>query len=270
MSTFTPRLALLGILGALGWSTPAAAQQGPADVPRDDAPARSALTEAPTVAYAYTAHGASAGTMGAQTYGLGLAGRGDGRGAIVGGGVTVWGAPIDRLTLVGDASRDAFGEFAPSAAAIVRVLGRPGDGFSLGVLGKFKVDGFAVGPNKEMESEIESGLLLSYARSGWHGDLNAIGGVGTGDDGEVDAEARLRLGKDLGDIARIGVDGQMRYRVHGDNALVGGRTWDFAGGPQVMVVRGPFFAALTGGPATMGVYHGVGLTGVVTLGGSAF
>src|SRR5512140_2112604 len=108
-------LALVGILGAIAWSTTASAQAAP-DVSAGDTPVRSALTEAPTVAYAYSAHGASAHTIGAQTYGLGLAGRGDGHGAMVGGGISVWGAPIDRLTLVGDASRDSFGQFAPSAA----------------------------------------------------------------------------------------------------------------------------------------------------------
>ncbi len=250
-------------------ASPAGAQS-PSDAPSDREGTPDARGSSPIVAYTYAAAGAAGHTMGAQTYGLALGGRGAGRGAMLGGGVTIWGAPVDRLTLVGDASRDGFGQFAPSATAIVRVLGRADDGFSLGLLGKFKVDGFAVGPNGEMESEIESGLLLSYARTGWHADLNAIGGVGTGDDGEVDAEGRLRLGRDLGDLARVGVDGQMRYRLHGDTPLLGGRTWDFAGGPQLLVGRRPFYAALTGGPATMGIARGVGWSGVITVGGTIF
>jgi hypothetical protein len=68
----------------------------------------------------------------------------------------VWGSPIDRLTLIGAAPRDMFGNFAPSAAAMVRLLGTPNDGFVLSALGKFKVEGFATGPNNEMESEIEA------------------------------------------------------------------------------------------------------------------
>jgi hypothetical protein len=174
---------------------------------------------------------------------------------------------LDRLTLIGDGSRDMFGHFAPSAAAVVRVFGDR-EGLSLGVLGKFKVEGFGTGPNGETEAEIESGLLLSYARYGWHFDLNAIGGVGTGDDGEVDAEGRLRFGRDIGELLRLGLDGQARFRMAGDTKLPGGRTWDFVGGPQVLFGQRHFFGALTAGPATMGVVKDVGFSAIVSIGGT--
>jgi hypothetical protein len=250
----------------VSWAVVAHATEPPTDVP-PTTETRDVRSEAPIVAYAYSATGATAGTVGAQAYGLGLAA--SRQRATLGGGVTAWGSPIDRLTLVGDGARDIFGNFAPSAAAVVRLFGRPGDGFSLGALGKFKVDGFGVGPNDEIESEVESGLLLSYAKLGWHLDLNAIGGMGLGDDGEVDAEARARFGRDIGSLLRVGLDGQARMRVAGATKLVGGRTWDFAGGPQVLVGSGHFFGAVTGGPATMGVAAPiVGWTSIVSFGGT--
>jgi len=222
----------------------------------------------PNLAYAYQATGAPARTMGVQAYGLGLVGGGGGQKAVAGGGVTMWGSPIDRLTLIGDASRDAFGQFAPSAAAVVRLVGRANDGWSLGAIGKYKIEGFGVGPNDEIESELESGLLVSYARYGWHLDANAITGFGLGDDGEIDVEGRLRLGRDVASLLRVGLDGQARVRAAGDTKLVGGRTWDFAGGPQLLVGASRFFGALTAGPATMGVETRVGFTALATVGGS--
>jgi hypothetical protein len=230
------------------------------------APARDVKNEVPIVVYTYGATGAPAKTVGVEAYGLGNSGGGNR--AILGGGATVWGSPVDRLTLIGDGARNAFGDFAPSAAAVVRLFGRANDGWSLGAIGKFKVDGFSMGPNHEMESEIESGLLLSYGRAGWHFDLNSITGFGTGDDGEVDTEGRLRLGRDVGNLLRVGLDGQGRYRLNGATPLLGGRTWDFAAGPQVMLGTKAFFGAITTGPATMGVANGLGWSGVVTVGGA--
>ena len=222
--------------------------------------------EIPNAAYAYSAYGATAGKVGVQAYGMGLGGRA--QRATLGGGGAVWGSPIDRLTLVADGSRDATGNFAPSAAAIVRLLGNANDGFSLGVLGKFKVEGFGTGPGGETESEIEGGLLLSYAKYGWHMDLNAITGFGTGDDGEIDAEGRLRANHDVGRFVRVGIDGQARYRLAGDTRLPGNRAGDFVAGPQVLVGSSTFFGSLTGGVATMGVVNQVGWTSIVAIGGA--
>ncbi len=260
------RFVAVGVLFSAIWASSARAD-GTERLEPPPAANKDVRNEIPILAYTYTASGVSAGSLGAQAYGLGLGG--SGQKGVLGGGVTVWGSPIARLTLIGDGSRNVFGEFAPSATAVFRVLGAPGQGWSLGVLGKFKVDGFGAGPTKdEMESEIEAGLLLSYARYGWHLDMNAIGGAGMGDEGEMDAEGRLRFGRDLGGLLRVGVDGQARFRLAGDKRLPGNRTWDFAGGPQLLLGSNHFFGAVTGGPATMGIERNIGWTTVISVGGT--
>jgi hypothetical protein len=227
---------------------------------------RTAPNSTPITAYTYNANGAPSGTIGASTYGVGATGV-PSNGAFSGGG-TAWVSPIDRLTIVVDAQRDVTAQFTPSAAAIVRLLGVPNQGWSLGALGKFKIDGFARGPNKEIESEVESGLLLSYGKNRLHFDLNAITGVGLGDDREIDQEARLRLGFDVHRMVRLGIDEQARFRLHGINKLPGNRTWDFAGGPQVLVSWKNFFSAVTAGPTTMGVVDTrVGWMAMLSIGG---
>ncbi len=251
--------------GEEGVSPPGQTERVMSDSERRSTP-KDVRSDIPVLAYTYTAYGASAGSIGVQANGLGRVA--PGQRALAGGGATMWGSPIDRLTLIGDGARDLFGNFAPSAAVVVRVAGKAGDGWSLGALGKFKIEGFGTGPNGETESEIESGVLVSYARAAWHLDANAIGGMGTGDSGEVDVEGRLRLGRDLGHLARIGLDGQMRVRATGDKPLPGGRKWDFAGGPQLLVGSGHFFGALTAGPATMGVVDNIGWTAIASLGGT--
>jgi hypothetical protein len=241
---------------------------------------RDVRNEVPNYAFTYTAYGATAKTLGAQAYGLGVAASGQ-RG-ILGGGLTVWGSPLDRLTLIGDAQRDAFGNFAPSGAALFRILGVPGEGWSFGALGKYKASGFGgarpggkgtppANPD-EIESEIEAGMLLSYGRvGGLHLDLNAVTGFGTGDDGEVDTEGRVRVGYDVTSLARVGVDGQARVRLSGPQYLPNGRIWDFAGGPQVIFGSKRLFGSLTAGPATMGVItSSIGWTAVASVGGATF
>lgn len=267
-----------GSLAGLGLVTLVAAASfaetaNAADVTKEPSSQGDVKSDVPILTYTYQATGASAGSVGVQAYGLG-AGASGGVGingpkqSIVGGGVTVWGSPVDRLTLIGDAARDATGNFAPSAAAVVRLFGRADDGFSMGAIGKYKIDGFGVGPENEVESEMEGGLLFSYAKYRWHFDLNTITGFGTGQDGEVDTEGRLRIGRDVGRLVRIGIDGEARYRLAGAAPLVGNRKGDFTGGPQVMIGTGHFFGALTAGPTTMNVFDGVGWAAVATIGGS--
>ena len=223
---------------------------------------------APIVGYTYGAHGVASKTVGASTYGTGL-GAGGGQKTTFGLGFMVWGSPLDRLTLIVDGARDVFGEYTPSAAAHVRLLGNGNEGWALSALGKFKIDGFARGPAKEVESEVESGVLLSYARRRLHFDLNAIGGVGLGDDGEIDSEGRLRVGYDVTELVRIGIDEQARFRLAGRTRLPGNRTWDFAGGGQVMLHWRNFFGAFTAGPTTMGVTdQRVGWMALLSLGGT--
>jgi hypothetical protein len=278
----------------IAWCAPAHADEPPAPAPSaapparadepaapDDSPApvltKDVRSEVPNLAYAYTAHGASAKSLGAMAYGLGVGAAG--QKGILGGGVTVWGSPIDRLTLVGDAQRNVFGNFSPSFAAIVRLLGKADDGWSLGALGKFKVEGFGrpgglgtpPAEPDEIESELETGLLLSYGRDGYHLDVNAIAGFGMGDDGEIDTEGRVRLGYDVTRMLRVGVDGQGRVRANGPQYLPNGKTSDFAAGPQLVVGSKAFFGSLTGGPATMGLISDrVGWNVVASVGGTTF
>jgi hypothetical protein len=229
---------------------------------------RDTRADVPLAGYAYGARGAPAKSVGAQGYGLGLAA--PGQSSVLGGGAMVWGAPVERLTLMADAMRNVWGNFAPSAAALFRILGDE-KGWSLGALGKFKIDGFAAGPRKdEVESELELGALVSFAQAGWHLDLNAIGGRGLGDDGEMDSEGRFRLGYDVGRYVRLGLDSQARVRVGGPKYLPNGRIWDFAAGSQVMVTGGRFFGTFLAGPATMGlVSDKVGATAMLAFGGTS-
>lgn len=190
--------------------------------------------------------------------------------ATIGGGASAWGSPLTRLTLIGDAQRNMWGNFSPSIAGVVPLLGERNHGWSLGGLGKFKIDGFAAGPDKdEVESELEIGALLAFAESGFRFDLNLIGGRGLGDDGETDAEARLRIGSELGRWFWLGLDGQGRVRASGERSLPNGKIWDFAAGPQCLFGSRSFFASLTAGPATMGLLSSkVGFTSVLLVGGT--
>jgi hypothetical protein len=233
------------------------------------AEAKDVRREVPIVAYTYSAAGVPAKTYGLQAYGLGLVA--SGQDAVVGGGGALWGSPIDRLTIIVDGQRNLAKDFSPSASAIVRLYGDGGQGLTLGALGKFKIDGFGKGPEgEEVESELEFGGLLSFASAGWHVDANAIGGVGLGDDGEVDTEGRLRLGYD-GQWARVGVDSQARVRVSGPLTLANGRSWDFASGLQLLGYSGNFFGAVTAGPTTMGlISRNVGYTALLSVGGTTF
>lgn len=224
----------------------------------------------PLVAYAYTVPRVQPKAVGVSAFTTGVTA--PGQDGVVGGGGSIWATPVDRLTLVLDARRSLSKEFTPSAAALVRIVGTGGEGFSLAGLGKFKVDGFAAGPSHdEIESEVEAGAVASFAQAGWFVDLNAIGGRGTGDEGETDAEARLRFGHAIGERVRLGVDGQVRARVAGPRYLPNGRTWDFAAGPQAMLALDWLFAALTIGPSTTDLTTDkIGWSGVFSFGGASF
>jgi hypothetical protein len=212
-------------------------------------PKPSAANEIPITAYAYST-GVRSGTVGAMGTGSGLV---YGSTSTLGGGGTVWGSPLSGLALIADAQRDVTGKFVPSAAVLVRLLGDHTNGWSLGALGKFKVDGFTRGKDGEVETEVESGAVLSFVRERVHFDLNGILGFGLGDDGDRDGEGRLRFGVDLTSFLRLGIDEQARFKLGGVQKLPGNRTWDIAGGPQVLVHWKNFFGAVTAGPTTMGV-----------------
>jgi hypothetical protein len=278
MTQMLPSLWLACCAGAVSLlvNAEASAQTAPpsvADVASADAreakPRRDVRNELPIAAFAYAAQGAPKSAVGAQGFVLGLAA--PGQRSLLGGGASVWGAPMQRLTLIGDAQRNAWGNFSPSVAGTFHLLGERRQGWSLGGLGKLKVDGFASGPNKdELETELELGALISFAElGGFRLDLNLIAGRGLGDDGETDAETRLRFGRELGDLFWLGLDGQARLRVSGPRYLPNGGTWDFALGPQILVGSGSFFALLSAGPATMGLLSSnVGFSSVLGIGGT--
>jgi hypothetical protein len=217
--------------------------------------------------FTFTAFGAPKHALGARAYALGTSS--PGQRPIAGGGVSGWWSPIERLTLVGDASRNASGQLTPSAAVVVRLVGDPGDGFCLGGLTKMKLQGFADEASKEIEGELEAGLLTSYARGGWHLDLNAIAGAGLGDDREADAEGRVRLAHDLGSFTRLGFDSQARIRIAGDQRLPGDRTWDFSAGPEAFFGFGRVFGSVFTGARSSAVpsTQRLGWLSVVTFGG---
>src|SRR5947209_175885 len=83
--------AVMGVSGV-------ARADGPVDAPQPERAAPSAMSDAPIVAYTYQATGASAGSLGAEAYGLG-SGASGGVGfagtkrGVIGGGVTMWGSP---------------------------------------------------------------------------------------------------------------------------------------------------------------------------------
>lgn len=229
---------------------------------------RDTRQDVPIVAYAYSAQGAAPKTAGAYGYGLTLAAAQ--QDAVLGGGVTAWGSPVDRLTLIGDASRDVSGRFTPSVAGMWRLYGTRGEGFSLGVLGKWKAEGFGVGPHgDEIESELEGGVLATVLAGRFHLDSNVLAGGALGGSGEADVEGRIRPGFDLGRLVRLGLDAQFRVRVAGPRYLPNGRIWDFAAGAQTVVGNQSFFGAFTFGPSTTGVLtENVGVTGMLALGGT--
>jgi hypothetical protein len=260
------------VSGAWVFGGGAASAQETADAAATNADAapqrRDVRADLPIAAFAYSASGAPLRSAGAQGFALGL--MATDQKSTLGGGAMVWGAPVRRLTLIGDAQRNVFGNFSPSVAGIVQLLGERRQGWSLGGLGKFKVDGFASGPHKdEIESELEVGALISLAEAGFHLDLNLIAGRGLGDDGETDTETRLRLGQELGKLVWLGLDAEARLRVSGPRTLPNGRSWDFAAGPQLLVGSGSFFAVLTAGPSTLGLLsQNVGFTSMLGLGGT--
>jgi hypothetical protein len=231
----------------------------------------------PQVSYTYSAHGAPEKTLGAAFTGFGLADTTTTNGArsggsVIGGGISVWGSPLSRLTIIGDATRNVYREFSPALGATFRLMGKPGEGLNLGALVRYKVDGFGRGPTKdEVEGELEGGMLVGYHQKRLHLELNTILGVGTTEEGEVDVEARGRVGYDLSEHLRVGVDGQSRFRVAGPGILSNGQSYDWVLGPQAMVSSGHFFGSFLAGPTTTGtISPKVGAIVAISVGGTTF
>lgn len=226
---------------------------------------KSAATEVTRVAYTHTAFGTSALTIGGAAFGEGTGAYKGPERPHLGGGVRVWGSPIDRLTILADGERrETTDEFAPSVSLQVRILGSRAEGWALGGLARYKAEGFA-----ELGGEAEFGLLGSYARHHVHFDANAVMGTAF-EEQERDIEGLARAGYDVLPYLRLGGEGRIRYRVAGDATLPGARTWDGIVGPQVLGHYNAFFGAVTGGPANVGIVSKVGWAAIATVGGVAF
>ncbi|HEY2409411.1 MAG TPA: hypothetical protein VGI10_25570 [Polyangiaceae bacterium] len=243
---------------------PPPSDRPPASVSETEARGRNLPEDVPLVAYATNAFGADPSS-------LGVSGFAETRGsqqstkALANGGLRVWGAPIDRLVLVLDAQRrEENNAFAPSVTAQVRLLGSTRDGWALGVLSRYKTEGFA-----ELGGEVEGGVLLSVKSLGFHLDSNLIGG-GDFDGGESDGEALARAGYDVTSFLRLGGEARGRYRLSGSKPLPGNRSADVFGGAQALAYADHYFAAVTGGPSTVGISDRIGWSIIVNAGGVAF
>jgi hypothetical protein len=216
-------------------------------------------TDVPVIGFTHAAFGSRGGKIGAHGFGYGTAASSGGSG---GGGLTLYGSPLNRLTLLGTAERRPNGEFAPSASLAVRILGSVEDGWALGAMGTYKAEGF-----DQLEGELEFGALFSLLQKRWHFDLNAVAGGGLEESEELDAEAKLRVGYDVVDWFRLGIDSRARYRLRGPVALAGGRSGDIVAGAQAIASWSQFYAAILAGPSTVDVASGVGFATSLTAGG---
>jgi hypothetical protein len=225
----------------------------------------SVALDVPRVAYTDTAFGTAPLVLGA-------AGFGEMRGTDnretqphVGGGIRLWGSPIDRLLLVITAQRrDSNDQFAPSVTAQVRILGGERQGWALGALARYKTEGFA-----GLEGEMEGGILGSFNQQRFHVDLNIVAG-GDFDGREGDGELLARGGYDVLRILRLGVEGRGRYRLAGSAELPGGRAWDAFGGAQAFAFADHYFGSLTAGPSTVGIVDRIGWSAIASAGGVMF
>ncbi len=178
------------------------------------------------------------------------------------GGMLLGGSPLPRLTLYGMFGRDAEGRFSPSATAQYAFLGAEGAQHALAGLVQYKAEGFT-----EAGGELELGVLTGLHRSRWLLNVGAVAGFGLEEEeeGEVDAEGKLRVAYDVLDSVRVGILARFRERLAGERRLPGDRNWDFIGGPEVAGTFGPFMLSASGGPTTFGVADGVGAYGMLTL-----
>jgi hypothetical protein len=236
----------------------------PTSVPNDQSRTASSTSsdvreDVPVIALTHSAFGSRSGKAGAHGFGYGTGASG---GSTGGGGLTLYGSPINRLTLLATAERHADGKFAPTASLAYRLVGSLDDGWALAAMGTYKAEGFA-----DVEGEVELGMLFSVLRHRWHFDVNAVAGGGFEESEEFDAEAKVRVGYDVADWFRLGLDARGRYRLRGDILLAGGRKSDFIGGPQAIATWSQFYAAILAGASTVDVSTNVGAAGWLTVGG---
>ncbi|MEO7095348.1 MAG: hypothetical protein ABI175_18980 [Polyangiales bacterium] len=241
-----------------------------------DAPAqekRDARDELPRVLFVDSAFGMKGGTFGAAASGGGSFAQNQNKG--IGGGLVAY-APIDRLTFDIAGGRTSDSRWAPVATGAFRFLGSLTQGYALAALLRYKAEGFT-----EYGGEVEFGFGTSLRSHRFVLDANLVTGIGLESEGagaeknakageepptEVDGEAKLRIGYEVLDILRLGVEGQGRRRFSGPRALAGGRSWDLAVGAQAMLRLSPLLVAVTAGPTTKDVEKGAGAFAWLTVG----
>ena len=142
------------------------------------------------------------------------------------------------------------------------MLGSLEERFALGLLAQYKAEGFS-----ELGGEAEVGVTMGGRLGRFSAMSNLVVGAGVEQEevGELDGEAKLRVGYDVVGPLRLGAEGQVRRRFAGEHRLAGGRQWDALGGPQVMLLAGPVAVSLSGGATTNGVAAGVGTFGMATV-----
>lgn len=254
-------------------SLPAIALAAPPDADKPQAPPapdrpQDARTIVPVIGYGMSAFGAAPMSAGTQGYVGMLYGQPNPEGTagklVPQGGARIWGSPVDRLTLLLEVDKRDFSAAKPSATVAVRIFGSRKVGWAIGAALTYRTEGFA-----NVAGEIEGALLASFSKYGFHADLNGIFGAAVSER-EMDAEVKLRLGYDVTKWLRIGADGRFRMKVGDGKNLAGGRSYDVVGGPEMVFGYKYFFAALSGGPSTVGVAKGFGWGATTTVGAAIY
>jgi hypothetical protein len=230
--------------------------------------AQQTLAATPTGVDAYTAF---LGERGLGAAGIGNLTTGPGEGADLSGGVRLWGGFLQRITVQGEAAKDAKGRFAPSLAVAARLLGDRRKGWAVGLLGRYRTEGFST-----IDGEVEGGILGSFARHRLHLDAGVLAGGGI-EEKEYDGEGVLRFGYDLAQVLRVGFEGRVRRELgDGDENEAQMRPvgdageWDMFAGAQTSVAFDHFFGTLTFGPQKPRTTDQVGLMVQLVVGGVAF
>jgi hypothetical protein len=155
----------------------------------EETEAKDSKSEVPRLAYTDSVLATRGSLLGVGVFGAarGYMDKSSGN-PVGGGGLQIFGSPIERVMIVAVGERTLDGDFRPTASVIVRLAGGRKDGWAIGGIASYKMDGFA-----EAGGETELGAVFSIAQKGWHLDANAIAGSGL-EEKEVDTEGKLRGG----------------------------------------------------------------------------
>lgn len=258
------------VVGASVISAHAVAVETEADElpPRTSAElAEQTLAATPSGVDTYTAF---LGERGLGAAGLANLNSGTGEGADLSGGARLWGGFLGRITVQGEAANNAKGRFAPSLAVAGRLLGDRRKGWAVGLLGRYRTEGFST-----IEGEVEAGVLGSFAQRRLHLDAGVLAGAGIEEE-EFDAEGVLRFGYDLAKVLRVGFEGRARREIEEEEGEAelrpGGEAgeWDMFAGAQASVAFDHYFGTLTFGPQKPRMTDQVGLMVHLVIGGVAF